>query len=294
LDAALEVGYRHIDTAHVYRNEPVVGKVLKRWLDAGKVQRKDLYVVTKLPPSGNRAESVEKYFKRSLDALQCDYIDLYLIHVPFAFNDVEGDLHPLKPDGTIDLDKSTDHISLWKAMEKLVESGRVKSIGLSNFNETQVKRILDNSRIKPVNLQIELHAYLQQNELVDFCRKNDIVVTAYSPIGSPGLGKFFAAHGKNVTLPSLFSNPVVKKIAEKHGKSPAQVLLRHTHQRGIVVIPKSTNKKRLAENLALFDFSLSDDEMAKMNELNKDSRILNFSDVFKGIEEHPEYPTRKN
>lgn len=117
------------------------------------------------------------------------------MHVPFGFKDVEGDLHPMTPEGLIDLDPNTDHVAIWKAMEAQVDAGLTKAIGLSNFNQKQIERILANCRIPPSCLQVELHAYLQQKGLVEFCKKNKIVVTAYSPLGSPGLAKFMAQFG---------------------------------------------------------------------------------------------------
>ncbi|XP_966351.2 1,5-anhydro-D-fructose reductase [Tribolium castaneum] len=288
-EAALEAGYRHIDTAHVYENEKVIGKVLNRWLSSGKLTRKDIFLVTKLPPGGNRPEAVSKYIKRSLDLLQVQYLDLFLIHVPFAFKDVEGDLHPMTPDGRIDIDPSTDHVALWKAMEAQLDAGLTKSIGLSNFNQKQIERVLQNCRIPPSNLQVELHAYLQQKELVEFCKTNKIVVTAYSPLGSPGLAKFMAQFGQKIDLPDILNNPVVKAIAAKHKRSEAQIVLRHAVQKGIVVIPKSTNPKRLRENIDIFGFELDQGDMSQLNGLDQGIRILNFA-AFKGIEEHPEYP----
>ncbi|XP_050314163.1 1,5-anhydro-D-fructose reductase-like isoform X2 [Anthonomus grandis grandis] len=289
VEAALEAGYRHIDTAYVYENEKVIGTVVKRWIDSGKLTRDDLFLVTKVPPGGNRPEGVSKYIKKSLEFLQVDYVDLYLVHVPFGFKDVEDNLHPFKEDGTIDMDVNTDHIAIWKAMEEQVDKGLAKSIGISNFNRAQVSRILKNARIRPSSLQIELHAYHQQNELVDFCKKNDIVVTAYSPLGNPGLATFLTQFGQHVKLPNIMENPIVNELAKKHNKTPAQILLRHIVQRGICAIPKSTNPKRLRQNIDIFDFSLDQEDMEAMNGLDQGVRLLDFS-VFKGIQAHPEYP----
>ncbi|XP_022910891.2 1,5-anhydro-D-fructose reductase isoform X2 [Onthophagus taurus] len=292
LDAALEAGYRHIDTAYVYENEKVIGRVLKKWLSSKKIKREDLFIVTKVPPSGNYPDGVRKYIKKSLENLQLDYLDLYLVHVPFQFRDVEGDLHPMTSDGRIDAVMDTDHIAIWKAMEEQFKNGLTRSIGISNFNVKQIQRILDNSEIKPSNLQIELHAYMQQNELVDFCKKNNIVVTAYSPLGAPGLGKFLAQFGQTIEIPDILGNPTVTDLAKKHNKTNAQILLRYTIQKGIVVIPKSTNPKRIKENFDVFDFQLDDGDMKKMKALDKgnDARILNFSGAFPGIDSHPEFP----
>ncbi|KAK9875413.1 hypothetical protein WA026_007806 [Henosepilachna vigintioctopunctata] len=293
LDAALETGYRHIDTAYVYGNEKVIGNVLKKWISQGKLKREDLFLVTKLPTFGNRPENVNKYMQRSLKNLQVDYVDLYLVHLPFALKEVEGKPHPKTPEGNIDLDTTTDHIALWKEMEKLVDAGYTKAIGLSNFNKTQVERILKNCKIQPSSLQIELHVYLQHNILVDFCKKNNILVTAYSPLGAPGLGTFNAKFGKTDTLPSVLGNPTVKEIAKKHGKTEAQVVLRFDIQRGIIPIPKSTNPGRLRQNLDIFDFELDSEDLQKLKSLDAGIRLLDFK-IFKGVEKHPEYPFRSD
>ncbi|XP_066154679.1 1,5-anhydro-D-fructose reductase isoform X2 [Euwallacea fornicatus] len=289
IEAALEAGYRHIDTAHVYENEKVIGDVLKRWMEAGKIKREDIFLVTKLPPGGMRTAGVPKYLRRSLDLLQVDYVDLYLVHTPFAFKDIEGELHPMTADGKIDLDLSTDHLAVWKAMEEQVDKGLTKSIGLSNFNIKQIQNVLDNSRIRPVSLQIELHAYLQQRELVEFCKKSNIAVTAYSPLGNPGLTTFFTKFGKKIELPNILKNPTVNQIAKKHKKAPAQILLKHIVQNGICAIPKSTNPQRLRDNIEIFDFKLDDTDMKELDGLDKGVRLVDFT-LFDGIKDHPEYP----
>ncbi|XP_018572221.1 1,5-anhydro-D-fructose reductase-like [Anoplophora glabripennis] len=287
IDAALEVGYRHIDGAYVYQNENVIGRVLQKWFSSGKLKREDIFLTTKLPPSGMRPEHVQKFIKESLAALQVDYVDLYLVHVPFGLKYVEGTLYPTSDDGKSDYDANTDHVAIWKAMEELVSLGLTKSIGVSNFNKDQIQRILDNSEIPPCNLQVEHHAYLQQKDLVRFCKENKIVVTAYSPLGSPGLSKL----GRET--PDLMGHPVVNEIAKKYNKSAAQVLLKHIIQTGIVAIPKSTNPERLRQNIDIFDFSLSDEDLQTMNDLDQNLRILDFKFLFKGIENHPEYPFKE-
>ncbi|XP_062535919.1 1,5-anhydro-D-fructose reductase [Armigeres subalbatus] len=282
LNEALEAGYRHIDTAPVYLNEKTIGKVLKQWIDAGKVTRDELFIVTKLPPHGIRASSVEKFLKKSLNDLQLEYVDLYHVHVPFTLPEVNGPF--LVENGLIVLETTTDHVALWKAMEAVYEAGLARNIGLSNFNQRQIQRILDNCQIKPANLQIENHIYLQQPELVKFAKANGITVTAYSPLGSKGIEKLL---GREV--PDLLDNPVVKEIAEKLGKTPAQVLLRHLLQRGISTIPKSTNPKRLRDNIDLFTFDIEDSDMVRLNELDQNIRICDFG-FFPGVTKHPEFP----
>ncbi|XP_046613821.1 aldo-keto reductase family 1 member A1 [Neodiprion virginianus] len=288
LNTALEAGYRHIDTAPVYENEHVIGKVLHKWLSSGKLKREELFVVSKVPPVGNRPSGVEKWIKRSLKDLQLDYLDLYLIHTPFSMEEVNEDLHPVDKNGEIKLDKSTDHLKIWLEMEKQVEAGRAKAIGLSNFNIKQITKVMSASKLPISNLQIELHVYFQQKELVDFCKKNGITVTAYSPLGSKGLVKLM---GKVDSLPDLLSNPVVVKIGERRKKTPAQILLRYTLQRGIAAIPKSTNPDRLRKNIDLFDWALAPEDMNELNALDQgaSARVCDFG-FFKGIEKHPEFP----
>ncbi|PNF26431.1 Alcohol dehydrogenase [NADP(+)] [Cryptotermes secundus] len=291
LDAALEAGYRHIDTAYVYENEAAIGRVLAKWLNSGKVQREDLFIVTKLPPTGNHPDRVEKYLKRSLDKLGLDYVDIYLVHVPFGFLEKDEEIHPLDADGNILLDKSTNHVDIWKAMEVQVDAGRTKAIGLSNFNISQIKRVLQSAHIPPANLQVELHVLCQQRELVDFCKEHDIIVCAYSPLGSRGTAQLYKAVGISKDFPDLMNNSTVLEIAKQHAKTPAQILLRHIVQRGMAAIPKSTNSERIRQNLQVHDFELSSEDMASLDKLDQGSagRILDFG-FFKGIKNHPEYP----
>ncbi|GLG98968.1 Aldo-keto reductase AKR2E4 [Gryllus bimaculatus] len=293
VDAALEAGYRHIDTAYMYQNEAAIGKALKKWFDSGRLKREELFIVTKLPPVGNRAESVEKYLKRSLAALQLDYVDLYLIHNPVGLMEKGEDLWPTDDSGNTLQDKNTDHVSLWKAMESQVDAGRTRSIGLSNFNARQIKRIVKCARIQPANLQVELHVYFQQKELAAFCNALDITVCAYAPIGSPGLTDFVKKMGKG-SAPTLrpLSDPVVEKIAKKHNKTAAHILLRHIMQRGIVVIPKSVNPSRIKQNFEVFDFALSEEDVQELNALDRGKAGRMFDNRLLGSRYggHPENP----
>ncbi|XP_055319061.1 aldo-keto reductase family 1 member A1 [Sitodiplosis mosellana] len=290
LNLALEAGYRHIDCAPVYLNEKAIGKVLKEWIDAGKVKREDLFITTKLPDFGNRPESVEKNLKKSLADLNLSYVDLYLMHTPFGFPEPTDGQLAFHPNGDVVLDLTTDHVAIWKKLEEFVGAGLIKSIGISNFNQRQVQRILDNATIKPASLQIELHVYFQQNELVEFCKANNIIVTAYSPLGSKGIAEFLSKiTGKQRNVPDLLEIPEVKAIATRLGKTPAQILLKWIVKRGVAAIPKSTNAGRLRENLALFDFDLTTEDMETIKGLDKGIRICTF-DFFQGVDKHPEFP----
>ncbi|CAG2059655.1 unnamed protein product [Timema podura] len=273
INTALEVGYRHFDTAYFYNNEAEMGKAFKKLFDSGKFKREELFIVTKLPPTGNRASSVEKYIKLSLKALQLDYVDLYLIHNPVGNKEAEA-----KPDklSTMELDMDTDLISLWKAMELQVDAGRARSIGVSNFNADQTARII------PANNQVELHLYFQRKELAAFCKALDVTMCAYAPLGSPAFPEFYSnvMKGDAKKLPNVnpLQDPVVLKIAKNHNKTPAQILLRQIVQRGIVVIPKSSNPGRQRENFQVLDFELTEEEMYEMSLLDRGKKFsLNFN-----------------
>ncbi|XP_014219297.1 1,5-anhydro-D-fructose reductase [Copidosoma floridanum] len=290
---ALDSGYRHFDTAFNYNNEESIGKSIKKWLSEGG-KREDLFITTKLPNFGNRPSDVEKFLNLSLQRLGLNYVDLYLIHMPFSFIQDKNSFTPaINEDGSFMLDLESQPVAVWKEMEKQVKAGRAKSIGLSNFNISQIQNILNNSEIKPSNVQVELHAFMQQKPLRDFCKLNNISVTAYSPIGSPGTKAHFQAkYNYSVeTFPDLLGHPVLNQIASARNKTPAQVLLRHAVQGGVIVIPKSTNPERIKSNIQIFDFKLTDEEMDKLNALDQDKnmRIFDFL-FFKGVENHPNYP----
>ncbi|XP_063223270.1 1,5-anhydro-D-fructose reductase-like [Bacillus rossius redtenbacheri] len=293
LDAALEAGYRHIDTAYVYENEAAIGRALKRWLDSGRVKREDLFITTKLPNIGFKRERVEKYLRRSLEALQLSYVDLYLVHQTWGLLEQGEDVLPRDDEGELLLDLTTDLVGVWKGMEDQVDAGRARSIGLCNHNARQIKRILRAARIRPVCLQIELYLYFQQRELVAFCRALDIAVVAYAPLGSPGMVDVFTEMGGETDMiprVDALADPTVLEIAEKHGRTPAQVLLRHTVQRGIAVIPKSSQPARIEENFQVLDFSLDEEDVDQLDSLDGGRKYRLFSgNILKGMSKHPEY-----
>ncbi|XP_063931781.1 aldo-keto reductase family 1 member A1-like isoform X2 [Zophobas morio] len=296
VNAALELGYRHIDTAFVYDSENDIGRVLKEWISSGKLKREDLFITTKLPMVGVHPDRVEIFIKKSLKSLQLDYVDLYLIHFPVGCKVKEGTGQPyLDENGETAVEPKTDHVALWKKMEEQVDAGRTKNIGLSNYNISQITTVLKSARIKPACLQIELHVYLQQSELVEFCKKNGIAVVAFSPLVSPSFNDFLTRIGqKPKELPNLLGDPEVAKIAQKHSKSPAQIVLRFLVQIGVAPIPKSVIRQQLEDNINIFNFNLDETDMKILRGLNKGEagRIATF-DLFKGVDKHPDFPFPK-
>jgi 2,5-diketo-D-gluconate reductase A len=231
---ALEVGYRHIDTAEMYRNEAEVGQAVRE----SSIDRAEIFVTSKLNNPFHRPDQVRSAFQGTLDALDIGYVDLFLIHWPLPKSDV-------------------DYLETWKAMEGLLDGGRVRAVGVSNFQIAHLQRLLDGASIVPAVNQIELHPYLTQNELRDFDRAHGIATEAWSPI----------ARGK------VLDDPVVTAIAADIGRTPAQVVLRWQLQRGEIIFPKSNSRSRIEENFALFDFTLSDEQIAAVSALNRDERI---------------------
>ncbi|XP_023310699.1 alcohol dehydrogenase [NADP(+)] isoform X1 [Anoplophora glabripennis] len=292
LNTALELGYRHIDTAFAYENEHFIGRVLQEWFSSGKLKREDLFITTKLPLQGVHPDRVEMFIKKSLENLKLDYVDLYLIHFPVGLKYVEGETNP----SLVDMQtEPEDHVGVWKKMEEQVDAGRTKTIGLANFNVRQIDRILQSARIKPACLQVELHVYLQQRELVKFCLQNGFVVVAYSPLGCPGYNKSLEEIGAEPKkLPDMLHDETIKKIATKHTKSTAQVMLRYLLQRDLVAIPKSVTPARIKVNIDVFDFSLDAAEVKALDDLEvgEEARVCDFK-IIPALLNHPEFPFSK-
>ncbi len=242
---ALEVGYRHIDTAQMYGNEREVGEAIAK----SGLGRGDVFVTSKLSNASHRPDDARRAFGRTLDALGFDYIDLFLIHWPL----------PMKYDG--------DFVSTWQTLGEFYRDGRARSIGVSNFQAHHLRRLHAQSGIPPAVNQIEVNPYLTQTELRLFCAEHQIAVEAWSPLARGG---------------ELLADPEVRRIAAATGKTPAQVILRWHIERGDIVFPKSVTPARVRENFDIFDFELSGEDVAAISSLNRDQRTGPDPDTFPG------------
>ena len=243
---SLQAGFRQFDCAERYRNEEQVGEAMRAVFKEGKVSRKDVFVGTKLWNNNHRPERVRPALEASLRRLQLDYADLYSIHTPFAFK--PGDeQNPRDKNGNVIYDEATSLTNTWKALEGLVDEGRCKAIGLSNVNLGQLKEVFDIARVKPAVVQIESHPYLPEWDLLDYCKKNGIVMQAFAALG----------HGIE---PKLTDDPVITAIAKRVNKTPAQVLLAWAIQRGTAPLTTATNARYIQEN---FDISTIPDDAIK-------------------------------
>lgn len=231
VDAALENGYRHFDTATIYHNEAWLGEALAE----SDVKREDLFITSKVWNSNTTYDETIAAFHESLKKLQTDYLDLYLIHWP-----------------------SEGYNEKWRAMESLYNDGLIKSIGVSNFEKPHMEKLLTTAKVKPAVDQLETHPYFQQKEMNDYLKSLDIAHEAWGPLGQ----------GKS----NVLEDPVLKKIAEAHNKSVAQVILHWHLQRDIIVIPKSVHANRIAQNIDVFDFTLTDEEMSLIASIDTNQR----------------------
>ena len=260
--SAIKIGYRHIDCAAAYGNEKEVGNAIAEAIKQGLVKRKDLWVTSKLWNASHGEENVIPALNQTLKDLQLAHLDLYLIHWPVALK--KGTEMPENASDFIPLSE-VPLSSTWKGMEAALEQGLTKHIGVSNFNENHINDVMATAVHKPEMNQVEMHPFLQQEELKSFCKHNDILLTAYAPLGS--------LVDENTTL-RLLENDTIKNIANARNMSPAQVALAYTIQRGIAVIPKSTNEARLLQNLETLNHTLTEEDMVFLKDLDKVHRFI--------------------
>jgi len=254
---ALEAGFRHFDAAERYRNESEVGEALQAGLAAGGIAREDIFVTTKLWNTNHRPERVEPAFEASLKRLKLNYLDLYLIHTPYAFQQGD-DQDPRDQNGNVIYDKGVTLLDTWRAMEQLVDGGKCRAIGLSDITLKDLVPLYKAARIKPAVVQVESHPYLPETELLEFCKEKGVVFLAFAPLG----------HG---IRPGLLEDPVIVGIAERIGKTPAQVLLAWAIQRGTALLTTPKTADRAREN---FDISpLPQDAFDEINRIETRQRL---------------------
>lgn len=270
---AINCGYRHFDCAFSYGNEEQVGKAIKEAIDAKTVRREDLFIVTKLWITYTRPDRVLKCLEKSLKKLGLSYVDLYLLHWPLGLEQQDGTPFPKDSNGLLIEDKSFDLCQTWKAMEELVTKGVTKSIGISNCNSKQVEQVLAASKIKPLVNEMEVHPYLTNTKLIEFCHSKGLLVTAYSPLG-----------GQKDAIPGMrpkerkeaIKDPLVKKLADKYKKNAGQILIRFAIERGLLIIVKTSSKERLTQNMEVWDFQLTKEEVKQLEALNCGFRSCDF------------------
>jgi alcohol dehydrogenase (NADP+) len=253
---ALEAGFRHFDCAERYQNEREVGEALQTGLSGG-IPREDLFVTTKLWNSNHRPERVEPAFEGSLDRLRLNYLDLYLIHTPFAFQPGE-DPDPRDQNGDVIYDRDITLLDTWRALESLVDRGRCRAIGLSDITLEKLIPIYESARIKPAAVQVESHPYLPETELLEFCKEKGIVLLAFAPLG----------HGMK---PGLLEDPVILAIAQRVGKTPAQVLLAWAAQHGTALLTTPKTAERARENFNIS--ALPEDAFDEINRIQTRQRL---------------------
>jgi alcohol dehydrogenase (NADP+) len=254
---ALDAGFRHFDCAERYGNEREVGEALEAGAAAGGIAREDVFVTTKLWNSNHRPERVEPAFEASLERLKIKYLDLYLIHTPFAFKPGD-DQDPRDEKGDVIYDREVTLLDTWRALESLVDHGKCRAIGLSDIKLDEVKSLYESARIKPAVVQVESHPYLPETELLEYCKEKGIVLLAFAPLG----------HGMK---PGLLEDPVISGVAARVGKTPAQVLLAWAVQRGTALLTTPKSAVRAREN---FDIArLPEDAFEEINRIQTRQRL---------------------
>jgi len=272
VEEAIRSGYRHIDCACDYGNEAAVGRGIKAAIDAGVCSRSELWITSKLWNTYHRAEHVQAACQRSLSDLGLEYLDLYLVHFPIALKFVpfaeryppEWVHDPAAANPKMELDEGVTIDQTWAAMEKLVDAGLVRNIGVANFRVQLLQHLRKVARIQPQVNQVELHPFLVQDQLVRYCAHVGVAMTGFSPLGAGSYVELDMSKPED----SVLQHEVVGAIAKRCGRTPAQVVLRWGLHRGYSIVPKSVKTERLRENLAIFDFELSPADIAAISALD--------------------------
>eukprot|EP00486_Rosalina_sp_Unknown_P002739 CAMPEP_0201575256 /NCGR_PEP_ID=MMETSP0190_2-20130828/20339_1 /ASSEMBLY_ACC=CAM_ASM_000263 /TAXON_ID=37353 /ORGANISM="Rosalina sp." /LENGTH=378 /DNA_ID=CAMNT_0048004647 /DNA_START=99 /DNA_END=1235 /DNA_ORIENTATION=- len=304
VEIALENGYTNLDTANDYNNEPEVGDGISNILKKGGIKRSDLFIQSKLWNSNHRPEHIKPDLEQTLADLKLNYIDSYVIHWPQACPSAinaptlrttgaypahidKVSMFPYDDDGYFVADLESHYTETWEAMQGLVDSGIVRGIGLSNFNKKQIEEVLAmNLKHQPTLLQNECHPYLQQKDLIDFCNCNGIVFQAFSSLGS-GDTHLAVSDSPTGTIP--LKDPYIAQLAKKYGKSEGQIILRWHVQRkngSYGLVTKSVTESRIVSNIQVYDFELSEEDMAGFDALNNGWRHL----LWRETSNHPDYP----
>jgi alcohol dehydrogenase (NADP+) len=267
---AIRIGYRHFDCAPIYGNEAEIGEALQASITAGEVSREKLWITSKLWNFNHLKADVVPGLRNTLSDLRLDYLDLFLVHWPVAHK--PGVVFPETPDGFLSLEEAP-LAETWAGMEEACNAGLCRHIGVSNFSVKKISGLLETASIRPAANQVECHPYLPQRDLLQFCQGHDIVLTAYSPLGSGDR----PARIKREDEPVLLEDPVILQAAERHKLTPGQVLIAWALRRGTSVIPKSSNPGRLKENFAAASVKLDDDTMAAIDALDREYRFVDGS-----------------
>lgn len=273
---AIKVGYRHLDCACDYGNEQEVGQGIAKAISEGIISRQELFVTSKLWNTYHAKEHVEMACRKTLADLGLDYLDLYLIHFPISLKFVPFEVR-YPPEWIHDPNAETPKMELadipiretWEAMEELVSKGLVKNIGVSNFNAQSIMDLMKYAKVKPAVNQVEIHPYLNQSALIEYCQSLGIQVTGYSNFGSSSYVSINMDQGHGV---GVLKEKLILDLAEKYKRSPAQMILRWLVQKNVVVIPKTSNVERLKENLMIFDFEITQEDCAAIDSLNRNVR----------------------